>query len=241
MKSYKPSFEVEMHYQLDSKIQNYFNIMSRKLPINGKDNEIEYIRYNENEKILDGSTGDKYIGVLRSATVQFTSIGGSAEDPLGSAMTINAKGTNESSEKVGYVEVFPDDASSPKYVWHLANIDIPYMTGYTTHSGGTETVMGMSTYKDGQSITVSTDSKFKIIGKSKNAKGKYVKLFSKNTGVVASTTSAEIPDTTDGEWEIELTKVSSGTFEFSLAIVDAATGTQNLESVTTNAFKLQVL
>lgn len=240
LKSYAPSMEIEMGYQIGSELQEYFDVMSRSLPIGDKKNDIEYIRYNKNEP-YPGST-NKFVGVLRGGTVQFSSIGGSAEDPLGSTMTINSRPTDQSSEIVGYVTVSTGDASTPKYVWTAANTEIPYLTKYLTKKTGEDVYeeKGLSTYIPGSTeITVKSNNKFQLKGTSNGAAQKKVKLISTNTSVIADTQPiATIQD--DGSWVLEVTVVNDGAASFALQIVESTGNSVTELSVATKLYKFKI-
>lgn len=241
LKSYAPSLEIEMRYQIGSELQEYFNVMSRSLPIGDKKNDIEYIRYNKNEP-YPGST-NKFVGVLRGGTVQFSSIGGSAEDPLGSTMKISSRPTDQASETVGYVTVSEGDASTPKYVWTAANTEIPYLTKYLTKKTGEDVYeeKGLSTYIPGTTEITVKSNKFKLKGTSNGAAQKKVKFISTNTNVIANTqTPATIQD--DGSWELEVTVSNDGSASFALQIVEI-TGNPATElelSVATKLYKFKI-
>lgn len=237
LKSYAPSMEIEMGYQKGSELQEYFDVMSRSLPIGDKKNDIEYIRYNKNEP-YPGST-NKFVGVLRGGTVQFSSIGGSAEDPLGSTMTINSRPTDQSSETVGYVTVSEGDASTPKYVWTAANTEIPYLKKYLTKKAAEDAYeeKGLSTYIPGSTEITVKSNKFQLKGTSNGAAQKKVKLISTNTSIIANTqTTATIQD--DGTWTLEVTVVGNGDASFALQIIDS-TGDTEL-SVATKIYKFKI-
>lgn len=234
LKSYAPSIEIEMEYQLGSEIQEYFNVMSRRLPIGDSKNEIEYIRYNENEPIAGTGTAKKYIGVLRGGTVQFSSIGGSAEDPLGSTMIIKSRPTDQSSETVGYVTVSPDDASEPKYVWTAANTEIPYLLKYGTD---VQNLNGLNKYIPGVTEISVVNNKFKLKGTSNGAEGKRIKLISENTNIIANNqTPATIQG--DGSWILEVTVSGNGDASFALQIIEKESETEL--SVTTKRYKFKI-
>lgn len=234
LKSYAPSIEIEMEYQLGSEIQEYFNVMSRRLPIGDSKNEIEYIRYNENEPIAGTGTAKKYIGVLRGGTVQFSSIGGSAEDPLGSTMIIKSRPTDQSSETVGYVTVSPDDSSEPKYVWTAANTEIPYLLKYGTD---VQNLNGLNKYIPGVTEITVVNNKFKLKGTSNGASDKRVKLISETTNIIANNqTPATIQG--DGSWILEVTVSGDGDASFALQIIEKETETEL--SVTTKIYKFKI-
>lgn len=232
LKSYAPSIEIEMEYQLGSEIQEYFNVMSRRLPIGDGKNEIEYIRYNENEPIA--GSNQKYIGVLRGGTVQFSSIGGSAEDPLGSTMIIKSRPTDQSSETVGYVTVSSGEASAPKYVWTEANTEIPYLLKYGTTD---QNLKGLNTYIPGVTEITVADNKFKLKGTSNGASSKRIKLISENTNVIANNqTPATIQG--DGSWALDVTVSGNGDASFALQIIEDTLDTEL--SVTTKIYKFKI-
>lgn len=234
LKSYAPSIEIEMEYQLGSEIQEYFNVMSRRLPIGDGKNEIEYIRYNENEPIAGTGTAKKYIGVLRGGTVQFSSIGGSAEDPLGSTMIIKSRPTDQSSEIVGYVTVSPGEASAPKYVWTEANTEIPYLLKYGTD---VQNLNGLNTYIPGVTEITVVNNKFKLKGTSNGASDKRIKLISETTNIIANNqTPATIQG--DGSWILEVTVSDNGDASFALQIIEKESETEL--SVTTKRYKFKI-
>lgn len=236
LKSYAPSLEIEMGYQKGSEIQEYFDVMSRRLPIGDKKNDIEYIRYNKNEPMI-GST-NQYIGVLRGGTVQFSSIGGSAEDPLGSTMKISSRPTDQASETVGYVTVSTGDASTPKYVWTAANGELPFLKTFTSYTGTIDDPKHMSTYYKGVTVKINDSAKtLKLTGTTdKSNKDKYVKFISENTALAANAYSSEIQ--ASGDWDITVTLLNYGELKFGLQIVDANSDSGKAVSVTTKEYAL---
>lgn len=235
LKSYAPSLEVEMQYQKGSEIQEYFDLMSRRLPIGDGKNDIEYIRYNENEPMIGGIR--EYIGVLRGGTVQFSSIGGSAEDPLGSTMTISSKPTNQTAETVGYVKVSSDDTTVPKYIWIAANGGLPFLKTFTSYNGSSNDEKHMSEYYKGVTVKVNDSTKKLTLSGTtdKNNKDKYVKFISEDTNLAANAYSDAIP--ASGDWSIEVTLSSYGNMKFGLQIVSAASDSGTPVSVTTKEYE----
>lgn len=138
VKGYNVGFDLEMKYVKDSKIQKWANHIVR-IPPTGSATSCDYIRFNKDE-IMYG-TNNQFIGVRRHATVQASSIGGSATDSLTTSLSINAS----SDPEVGYITIDNSDVNNVVYSWTPATTEAPIITSpveNSTQSGSTITITG---------------------------------------------------------------------------------------------------
>ena len=148
VKGYTVGFDIELKYIKDNELQIYANRMIRKPPI-GLDTKSDYIRINKDEPMF--GTSNAYIGVRRQATVYPQSIGGSADDSLGSSLHISGNTEPE----VGYVTFGTDGYGNTTYNWTSADGEVPIITSPVNGAvltGSTVTVTG--TGKVGATVRV---------------------------------------------------------------------------------------
>lgn len=141
VKGYTVGFDIELKYIKNNELQIYANRMIRKPPT-GLDTKSDYIRINKDEPMY--GTSNAYIGVRRQATVYPQSIGGSADDSLGSSLHISGNTEPE----VGYVTFGTDGYGNPTYTWTSANGEVPIITSPVNGAsltGSTVTVVGTGT------------------------------------------------------------------------------------------------
>lgn len=213
LKSYRPTMEINMIYQKDNKLQNYFNTKVRRLPI-GSETETEYIRFNENETKFNSS--NQFVGVRRDASVYFDSVGGAAEDPLSSTMILNGSGDGE----VGYVQVTKTD-DRIEYTWVPANTEVPYLSKI----GGVK----IGSYYSGVTVTLTADSKLTVEGEGGVNGGTITAQFpppptpTSPANEITGTTATVGPD---GKWTMNITGLTAGdtykiAFKQTVASVDS--------------------
>lgn len=214
LKAYDISTEIEMDYQKDNKIQEYYNLMLRTMPT-GSQTQTEYIRFNKNETMF--GTANQFIGVRRDASVYLGSIGGSGDEVLKSNMTINGIGQGE----VGYVTV-TNTGGVITYTWTAAPTIVPYVSTI----GGVD----MNGYYPG--VEVSLDSSKLVITGSGGVVGATVTaLFESPAAVTDNTTTVSA----DGTWTMSVSGLSAGTYN--LALKQTAS---TIDSVTTHLFKVKI-
>lgn len=217
LKAYDISMEVEMDYQKDNKIQEYYNLMLRAMPT-GSQTQTEYIRFNKNETMF--GTSNQFIGVRRDASVYLNSIGGSGDDVLKNQMTINGIGSGE----VGYVTV-TNTGSVVTYTWTAAPTIVPYVSTI----GGVD----MNGYYPGVEV-MTTISKSLVITGNGGVVGATITAIFENAGTIGGNTTTV---SSDGSWTMSITGLNiNNTYNF--ALKQTASG---VDSVTTNMFKVKLL
>lgn len=220
LKSYRPTMEINMIYQKDNKLQNYFNTKVRRLPI-GSETETEYIRFNQNETKFGSS--NQFVGVRRDASVYFDSVGGAAEDPLSSTMILNGSGDGE----VGYVQVTETD-DRIEYTWVPANTEVPYLS----EIGGVK----IGSYYSGVSVTLTADSKLTVKGEGGVNGGTITAQFPSTVTVSGNTASVN----PDGTWTMDITGLTAGN-TYNMALKQSVTtGGSTVDSVDTMLFAFKV-
>lgn len=185
VKSYTISFELELKYMKNSKIQNWYNEFLRKLPT-GSETEIDYIRFNKAETMY--GTNNEFIGIRRKATAYPTSIGGEAGDPLTCGMTVSGTGAGE----VGYVTI-STSAGHTSYSWTAANTEVPIIT----EIGG----VTMPNFYDGTEVSKDTTTTTIVKVKGKGITGGTISVLKANGE--ASSTTATVGS--DGNWTLDVT------------------------------------
>lgn len=138
VKGYAVGFDIELKYIKDNELQIYANRMIRKPPT-GLDTKGDYIRINKDEPMFGVSNA--YIGVRRQATVYPESIGGSADDSLGSS--IHVSGNTE--PEAGYVTITVNSDNTISYDWTSAPLTVPIITSperNSTISSSSATITG---------------------------------------------------------------------------------------------------
>lgn len=217
LKAYNISMELNMLYQKDNRIQDYYNIMLRTMPV-GADNRTEYIRFNKDETIFN--TNNQFIGVRRDATVYLSSIGGAADDNgLQASMTINGEGEGE----VGYVTV-TNTGNITTYSWTPANTKIPYI----------KTIGGVSQagYYPGVSATLSTNS-LVITGSGGIPNGTITAITESGTTLTGNTANVSA----NGTWTMSLGGLTADN-TYNLAFKQTV---NEVDSVTTKAYTVKVI
>ncbi len=217
LKAYNISMELNMLYQKDNRIQDYYNIMLRTMPV-GADNRSEYIRFNKDETIFN--TNNQFIGVRRDATVYLSSIGGAADDNgLQASMTINGEGEGE----VGYVTV-TNTGNITTYSWTPANTKIPYI----------KTIGGVSQagYYPGVSVTLSTNS-LVITGSGGIPNGTITAITESGTTLTGNTANVSA----NGTWTMSLGGLTADN-TYNLAFKQTV---NEVDSVTTKAYTVKVI
>lgn len=217
LKAYNISMELNMLYQKDNRIQDYYNIMLRTMPV-GADNRSEYIRFNKDETMFN--TNNQFIGVRRDATVYLSSIGGAADDNgLQASMTINGEGEGE----VGYVTV-TNTGSITTYSWTPANTKIPYI----------KTIGGVSQagYYPGVSVTLSTNS-LVITGSGGIPNGTITAITESGTTLTGNTADVSA----NGTWTMSLGGLTADN-TYNLAFKQTV---NEVDSVTTKAYTVKVI
>lgn len=217
LKAYNISMELNMLYQKDNRIQDYYNIMLRTMPV-GADNRSEYIRFNKDETMFN--TNNQFIGVRRDATVYLSSIGGAADDNgLQASMTINGEGEGE----VGYVTV-TSTGNITTYSWTPANTKIPYI----------KTIGGVSQagYYPGVSVTLSTNS-LVITGSGGIPNGTITAITESGTTLTGNTADVSA----NGTWTMSLGGLTADN-TYNLAFKQTV---NEVDSVTTKAYTVKVI
>lgn len=217
LKAYNISMELNMLYQKDNRIQDYYNIMLRTMPV-GADNRTEYIRFNKDETMFN--TNNQFIGVRRDATVYLSSIGGAADDNgLQASMTINGEGEGE----VGYVTV-TSTGNITTYSWTPANTKIPYI----------KTIGGVSQagYYPGVSVTLSTNS-LVITGSGGIPNGTITAITESGTTLTGNTANVSA----NGTWTMSLSGLTADN-TYNLAFKQTV---NEVDSVTTKAYTVKVI
>lgn len=190
LKSYRPTMEINMIYQKDNKLQNYFNTKVRRLPI-GSGTETEYIRFNQNETKFNSD--NEFVGVRRDASVYFDSVGGAAEDPLSSTMILNGSGDGE----VGYVKV-TKTGDRIEYTWVPANTEVPYLS----EIGGVK----IGSYYSDVEVTL-TQSKLVVKGEGGVSGGTITAQFPSTANAITGDTATVGPD---GKWTMNIEGLTAG-------------------------------
>ena len=217
LKAYNISMEVEMNYQKDNKIQEYYNLMLRLMPT-GSQTQAEYIRFNKNETMF--GTSDQFIGVRRDASVYLNNIGGSGEDVLKNQMTINGIGSGE----VGYVTV-TNTGSVVTYTWTAAPTIVPYVSTI----GGVD----MNGYYPGVGVMPTIGQSLVITGNGGVVGATITAIFENPNSITGNTTTVRA----DGSWEMSVSGLTiNNTYNF--ALKQTASG---VDSVTTHLFKVKLL
>lgn len=220
LKSYRPTMEINMIYQKDNKLQNYFNTKVRRLPI-GSGTETEYIRFNENETKFNSN--NQFVGVRRDASVHFDSVGGAAKDPLSSTMILNGSGDGE----VGYVQV-TGTGDQVVYTWVPANTEVPYLSKI----GGVK----IGSYYSGVEVTL-TQSKLVVEGKGGVNEGTITAQFPSTVTVSGNTASVN----PDGTWTMDITGLTAGN-TYNMALKQSVTiDGSTVDSVDTMLFVFKVV
>ena len=217
LKAYNISMELNMLYQKDNRIQDYYNIMLRTMPV-GADNRSEYIRFNKDETIFN--TNNQFIGVRRDATVYLSSIGGAADDNgLQASMTINGEGEGE----VGYVTV-TNTGNITTYSWTPANTKIPYI----------KTIGGVSQAGcyPGVSVPLSTNS-LVITGSGGIPNGTITAITESGTTLTGNTANVSA----NGTWTMSLGGLTADN-TYNLAFKQTV---NEVDSVTTKAYTVKVI
>lgn len=218
LKAYDISMEVEMDYQKDNKIQEYYNLMLRSMPT-GSQTQTEYIRFNKNETMF--GTSNQFIGVRRDASVYLNSIGGSGDEVLKNQMTINGIGQGE----VGYVTV-TNTGSVVTYTWTAAPTIVPYVSTI----GGVD----MNGYYPGASVMSTIAQELVITGNGGVVGATVTALFEESAGTISGNTATV---QADGSWTMSVTGLTiNNTYNF--ALKQTASG---IDSVTTHMFKVKLL
>lgn len=220
LKSYRPTMEINMIYQKDNKLQNYFNTKVRRLPI-GSETETEYIRFNENETKFNSN--NEFVGVRRDASVHFDSVGGAAEDPLSSTMILNGSGDGE----VGYVQV-TKTGDRIEYTWVPANTEVPYLS----EIGG----VNIGSYYSGVTVNL-TAQKLVVKGKGGVNGGTITAQFPSTANTISGTTASVDPD---GTWTMNIEGLTAGS-TYKIAFKQSVTtGGSTVDSVDTMLFVFKV-
>lgn len=218
IKSYTISFELELRYIKNSKLQNWYNNFVRVLPT-GSATEIDYIRFNKDEPMYGVS--NQYIGVRRKATAYPTSIGGDASDPLTCGLTVSGTGEGE----IGYVTFSTSDGRTT-YSWTPANTSIPYVT-----SIGDVT---MPNFYDGATVSEKSGSEGVVTVVGKGVNGATISVL-KSDGT-ADTTTATVAN---GSWTLDVTLENMATSgDFYTIAFKQTSGT--LSSVSTMSYTFKV-
>lgn len=219
LKSYRPTMEINMIYQKDNRLQNYFNTKVRRLPI-GSGTETEYIRFNENETKFGSS--NEFVGVRRDASVHFESVGGAAKDPLSSTMTLNGSGDGE----VGYVKV-TKTGDQVVYTWVSANTEVPYLLKI----GGVK----IGSYYSGVEVTL-TQSKLTVEGEGIKG-GTITAQFPSPANTISGTTATVNPD---GTWTMNIEGLTAGN-TYNMALKQSVTiDGSTVDSVDTMLFVFKI-
>lgn len=216
LKGYDISLEIEMDYQKDNKIQDYYNIMLRTMPI-GADTQTEYIRFNKDETMF--GTSNQFIGVRRDASVYLNTIGGAGDDVLKNSMTLNGNGQGE----VGYVKVI-NTGNIITYEWVPANTLIPYVSKI----GG----ISMSGYYPGVTVNLSGE-KLSIEGIGGISGATVEALFESTVGDISGNT-AQVG--ADGKWLMDITGLTKGK-AYNFAFKQTSSGE---DSVTTKMMSVNI-
>lgn len=223
LKSYRPTMEINMIYQKDNKLQNYFNTKVRRLPI-GSETETEYIRFNQNETKFGSS--NEFVGVRRDASVHFDSVGGAAEDPLSSTMILNGSGDGE----VGYVQV-TKTGDQVVYTWVSANTEVPYLS----EIGGVK----IGSYYSGVTVNLTGQApgqKLVVKGEGGISGGTITAQFP-STVTVSGTTATVSPD---GTWTMDITGLTAGN-TYNMALKQSVTiDGSTVDSVDTMLFVFKI-
>ena len=218
LKAYDISTEIEMDYQKDNKIQEYYNLMLRTMPT-GSQTQTEYIRFNKNETMF--GTANQFIGVRRDASVYLGSIGGSGDEVLKSNMTINGIGQGE----VGYVTV-TNTGGVITYTWTAAPTIVPYVSTI----GGVD----MNGYYPGAGVMSTIAQGLVITGNGGVVGATVTALFEESAGTISGNTATV---QADGSWTMSVTGLTvNNTYNF--ALKQTASG---VDSVTTHMFKVKLL
>ena len=218
LKAYDISMEVEMDYQKDNKIQEYYNLMLRLMPT-GSQTQTEYIRFNKNETMF--GTSNQFIGVRRDASVYLNSIGGSGDEVLKNQMTINGIGSGE----VGYVTV-TNTGSVVTYTWTAAPTIVPYVSTI----GGVD----MNGYYPGAGVMSTIAQGLVITGNGGVVGATVTALFEESAGTISGNTATV---QADGSWTMSVNGLTvNNTYNF--ALKQTASG---VDSVTTHMCKVKLL
>lgn len=218
LKSYNISMEINMLYQKDNKIQDYYNIMLRRMPV-GADTRTEYIRFNKDETMFN--TNNQFIGVRRDASVYLNSIGGAADDNgLQSSMTINGEGDGE----VGYVTV-TNTGTITTYTWTPANVVIPYVRSISD--------VKQPGFYPGVETKLNSESKLVITG-SDGVPSATISALT-DSSVQLTGNSATVDAT--GNWTMS---IGGLTAEQTYNLAFKQVQSENIESVTTKAYTVKV-
>lgn len=215
LKAYDISMEVEMDYQKDNKIQEYYNLMLRLMPT-GAQTQTEYIRFNKNETMF--GTSNQFIGVRRDASVYLNSIGGSGDEVLKNQMTINGIGQGE----VGYVTV-TSTGTVINYTWTSAPTIVPYVSTI----GGVD----MNGYYSGVEVPLSTNTL--VITGSGGVVGATVTAIFESSATVTDNTDTVAAD---GTWSMAVSGLSAGN-SYNFAFKQTAT---SVDSVTTHLYNVKI-
>lgn len=215
LKAYDISMEVEMDYQKDNKIQEYYNLMLRLMPT-GAQTQTEYIRFNKNETMF--GTSNQFIGIRRDASVYLNSIGGSGDEVLKNQMTINGIGTGE----VGYVTV-TNTGSVVTYTWTSAPTIVPYVSTI----GGVD----MNGYYPGVEVPLSTNT-LVITGSGGVVGATVTAIFESSVSVTDNTATVAA----DGSWTMSVAGLTAGS-KYNFALKQTAS---SVDSVTTHLYNVKI-
>lgn len=219
VKGYSVSIEVDMTYQKDNEIQNYFNYLVRNLPV-GSDIQGDYVRFNKNETMF--GTNNQFIGVRRNASIYPTSIGGSADEPLHTNIQIGGSGDGV----VGYITVSKEGAKT-LYSWTEASTRVPFVSEVCG--------VQIAKYYDNMAVVPDSNGNIKIKGSGGVPNATIVLI--KSNGTQYSITQTV---NGDGSWTLEVPKSEFGAEE-GLAVSFAFRQTVNgMSSVTSTPIKLIV-
>lgn len=214
LKGYDISFDIDMKYQTDNKVQNFYNILLRTMPT-GSDTECEYIRFNKDETMFN--TNNQFIGVRRDSSIYLESIGGSGDDALECKMSVHGSGDGE----IGYVTV-SNTGTIVSYTWTPAPTEIPYVNTI----GG----ISMAGYYSGVTAEL-TDSKLQIKGSGGVPGATVTAEF--ETGVTVTDNSVTVG--ADGSWTIDVSGLTEGNL-YNLAFKQTQ---GSVDSVTTKLFRIK--